>query len=156
MKNTVLAAVIAAALTLPYRAEARALTIVTKLNRFGGWSGAYVVLYLLGPGNKYEKTIWMAGRHHWIYHELSAWDRANHGNWRGVDGVTGASVGSGQTLTVHTHISDALINAGYSIAVDSKAYGRPAREDVRIPLTTKNSGRLVHTHGYVREFYYRM
>lgn len=156
MKNTLLAAVVAAALALPYQAKARAVTIVTKMNYFGGWSGAYVVLYLIGPNHRYVKTIWMAGRHHWIYHELAAWERANRGNWRGVDGVTGASVGSGRTLTIHTHLADSMINAGYDLVVDSKSYHRPSREDVRIPLTTKNSGRIVRTHGYVREFYFRM
>ncbi len=156
MKNTVIAAVLAAALALPYQAKARTVTIVARMNRFGGWSGAYVALYLVGPNNQYVKTVWMAGRHHWIYHELVAWDRANHGNWRGVDGVTGASVGSGQTLTIHTDIADSLINAGYSLVVDSKAYARPSREDVRIPLSTQDNGRVVRTHGYINEFYYRM
>ena len=42
-----------------------------------------------------------------------------------VDGITGASVGSGRTLEVSMDLADALFDAGYTLHVDAAAEDTP-------------------------------
>ena len=74
-----------------------------------GGNGAYVALYLLDGAGKYKGTLWMAGDKTKFYRHLSDWTRASGGRLAEVDGITGASVGSGKTLKITVDIADALI-----------------------------------------------
>ena len=72
-----------------------------------------------------------------------------------LDGVTGASVGSGRELKVTVEVADALIDAGYEIRIDSAVEDmRDNPADVRVPLTTSGAGKPVAGRGYVKSFTY--
>ena len=67
-----------------------------------------------------------------------------------IDGISGASVGGGQTLTVKASIADALIDAGYEVHVDTAIEnGGQFPSDAAAPLSNSASGQPVDGTGYV-------
>ncbi|MDR2880974.1 MAG: DUF2271 domain-containing protein, partial [Azoarcus sp.] len=118
MKTATTAAVCLTLAMLATPALARPVTITTKMKPYGG-DGAYLALYLTDAQGAYQGTLWVAGRKTKYWSHLSSWYRATGGAPAGIDAITGASVGSGRTLTVTVELADALIDTGYQIRVDS-------------------------------------
>ena len=73
---------------------------------------------LTDANGAYQKTLWVAGKKAKYYKHLPGWARGGGTAAGQYDGVTGASVGSGETLTVSTDLADNLIDAGYQIRID--------------------------------------
>lgn len=143
-----------AALTLP--AAAREVKITTQLKSYGG-EGAYLAVYLTDGAGAYQGTLWLSGGKGKYWKDLSGWYRATGGNPAEVDGITGASVGSGRSLTVTVDLADALINAGYQIRVDTAVEDmgdHPA--EIVAPLTTADAGQPVRGRGFIDAFRYDM
>lgn len=143
-----------AALTLP--AAAREVKITTQLKSYGG-EGAYLAVYLTDGAGAYQGTLWLSGGKGKYWKDLSGWYRATGGNPAEVDGITGASVGSGRSLTVTVDLADALINAGYQIRVDTAVEDmgdHPA--EIVAPLTTAGAGQPVRGRGFIDAFRYDM
>jgi hypothetical protein len=146
------ALVVTAAFIAPTIAQARQVTLETTLMAYGG-NGAYVALYLLDASGKYKGTLWMAGDKTKFYRHLSDWSRASGGRLAEVDGITGASVGSGKTLKITVDIADALIDAGYKIHVDTAVEdGMDNPSEVVAPLDASASGKASVGDGYVKSF----
>jgi hypothetical protein len=155
MKKILISLVFSASV-LPGLAQARALTLTTQLQNTGG-NGAYLAFYLTDASGKYKKTLWVAGKKAKYYKNLRDWARGSGLNPREFDGVSGASVGSGRTLTVKVELADALIDTGYEIRIDSAVEdGRDNAVDARAPLTAKGAGKPVAGRGYVKSFSYDM
>ncbi|EEW25847.1 DUF2271 domain-containing protein [Rhodobacter ferrooxidans] len=150
------ATALSAAFLTPGIAAARSVTLSTQLTNYGG-KGAYVAIYLTDADGAYQGSLWMAGGKAKYYKHLRGWMRATGGDRAQVDGITGASVGSGQSLSVTVDIADALIDAGYQIRVDTAAEEmaeNPA--DVVVDLTAAGAGKAVAGNGYVSAFQYDM
>jgi len=95
----------------------------------------------------------MAGDKTKFYRHLSDWTRASGGRLAEVDGITGASVGSGKTLKITVDIADALIDAGYKVHVDTSVEdGADNPSEVVAPLVASASGKPVAGDGYVKSF----
>lgn len=147
MKTPLAALLLALPLLAPLGAEARPIRITTTLTPYGG-DGAYLAIYLTDKDGKLQKTIHVAGGKAKYHKHLAGWYRQSGGR---IDGTTGASVGSGKTLTVSADIADALIDAGFEIRVDSaveKASDVPA--DARISVSTTSVGKPAAGRGYVK------
>jgi len=156
MKKLVAALALAAALGLPALAEAREITFTTKLKSYGG-PGAYVALYVTDANGQYQGTLWMAGGKAKYYRHLSDWKRATQGDLAQIDGITGASVGSGRTLTVKLDLADALIDAGYQIRIDAAVEDMAdSPSEIVVPLDSKAAGQPAAGRGYVESFSYSM
>ena len=139
-----------AALLTPAVASARPLTIETAMKAHGG-SGAYAVIWVADAAGKYKGTLWMAGDRAKYWRHLADWQRASGGRAAEVDGITGASVGSGKTLKISVDIADALIDAGYVVHVDTSVEnGRDVSADAVVPLAADQSGKPVAGKGYVK------
>ena len=135
-------------------ALARPVTITTTMKPYGG-DGAYLALYLTNAQGAYSRTLWVSGRKTKYWSHLSSWYRATRGAPAGVDAITGASIGSGRTLTVTVDIADALITAGYQIRVDSAVEDiadRPA--EVVAPLAASGRRQAVAGRGFVQSLQY--
>ena len=146
------ALVATAAFIAPTVAQARQVKFETTLKAYGG-NGAYVALYLLDSTGKYKGTLWMAGDKTKFYRHLSDWSRASGGRLAEVDGITGASVGSGKTLKIMVDIADALIDAGYKVHVDTSVEdGNDNPSEVVVPLDAPASGKPFVGDGYVKSF----
>ena len=134
-------------------AEARPVRITTTLKSYGG-DGAYLAVYITDPQGKLHKTVRIAGGKAKYYKHLSAWNRLSGGR---IDGTTGASVGSGQALSVSVEIADALIDAGYQIRVDSAVENEnDVPNDAVTPLATSGAGKPVAGRGYVKSLTFDM
>lgn len=141
-----------AALLSPVLAEARQVTFETTLKNYGG-NGAYVVLYVTDAAGAYKGTLWMAGGKAKYYRHLSDWQRASGGRAAEIDGITGASVGSGKTLKITLDLADAMIDAGYQVHVDTAVEdGMDNPSEVVAPLAASASGKPVAGKGYVKSF----
>lgn len=149
------AAVLSVALFAPELAAARPVTLTAQLNNFGG--SAYLAVYLTDANGKYKSTLWMAGGRAKYYKHLRNWVKATGGKASAVNGITGASVGSGGTLQVTVDLADALFDAGYQIRIDSASEGQAeAPADVVVPLTAAGAGKAVGGKIYVQSFQYSM
>ncbi len=156
MKKTIASLFLVSAVALPCLVQARTVTLNTQLQNYGG-EGAYLAFYVTDASGKYQKTLWVAGKKSKYYKHLSDWARGSRLNSREFDGVSGASVGSGRSLTVKVELADALIDAGYEIRVDSAVEdGRDNAIDARAPLTAKGAGKPVAGRGYIKSFSYDM
>lgn len=152
MKVALPALAVTTALVAPAIAEARPVTFETTLRNYGG-EGAYVVLYVTDAAGAYKGTLWMAGNKSKYYRHLSDWERASGGGLAEIDGITGASVGSGRTLKIQLDLADALIDAGYQVHVDTAVEdGMDNPSEVVAPLSASQSGKPVAGKGYVKSF----
>lgn len=155
MKNAWPLAAVAGAVALPTVASARQVALETQLANYGG-DGAYVAIYLTDRNGRYDRTLWVAGRKAKYWRHLRDWYRATGGTAK-VDGISGASVGAGQTLRVTVDVADALLDAGYQIHVDTaveKMKENPS--EVVVPLTAAGAGKPTAGRGYVKSFRYTL
>ncbi|WP_374308760.1 DUF2271 domain-containing protein [Dongia sp.] len=156
MKKTAAALAVIAALGFPALAEAREITFTTKLKPYGG-SAAYIALYVTDGNGQYQGTLWVAGGQAKYYRHLSDWKRATRGDLREIDGITGASVGSGKTLTVTVDLADVLIDAGYQVRVDAAVEDMgDSPGEIVVPLNSNAAGQPVAGSAYVESFSYSM
>lgn len=134
--------------------QAKEVTITTVLNDYRG-SGAYLAIYLTDANGNYTQTLWIAGGKSKYYKHLRDWARGSGLKPTEYDGITGASVKSGGSLTARVNIDEALIDAGYLIRVDSAVEDqRENRIDAEVPLTSQGVGKPVIGRGYVKTLSY--
>jgi hypothetical protein len=153
MKKFAVTLGLAAAIAFPALAEAKTVTLTTTLKSYGG-NGAYLAIYLTDAQGKFHSTLRVSGRKAKYHSHLRDWSR---GEKRNIDGITGASVGSGQSLKVSVNVADALIEAGYQIRIDSAVEdGREFAAEVVVPLAGANAGKAVSGKGYVKSFTFDM
>lgn len=146
--STVLAT--ACVLALPPLAHGSPLTLTAQLKNYGG-DGAYLAVYITDAKGAYVRTLWVAGGKAKYHKHLSDWKRLSAGDAKRLDGVTGASVGAGRTLSVTADLADALLDAGYEIRIDVAAEDmRDSPSDVRIPLSKANAGKPQAGKQYVQ------
>ncbi len=156
MKRSALTLGFLAAIALPVMAEAKTLTLSTTLNNYGG-NGAYLAIYLTDAQGKFHSTLHVAGRKAKYHSHLREWARGHTSERRNIDGLTGASVGSGQSLKVSVDVADALIDAGYQVRIDSSVEdGRDNPADVVAPLNAAAAGKPTAGKGYVKTFSFSM
>ena len=67
-----------------------------------------------------------------------------------VDGITGASVGAGRSLSITLDLQDALFDAGYVLHVDASVENMSdSPDEVVLPLTSANLGAAASGRRYV-------
>ena len=156
MKKLLTALALSTALTAPGLAFARDVTFTTTLGNYGG-DGANLVYYVTDATGAYVGSLWMAGTKSKYYDSLSDWYRATGGDTAEVNGITGASVGAGRTLTVTLDLADALFDAGYELHIDASVeHMRDSPSEIVVPLTTAGAGQPVRGRAYIARFSYDM
>lgn len=154
MKSILAALVLSTALTFPGVAIAKPVTLTANLNDYGG-NSAYLAVYVTDANKAYVGSLWMAGSKSKYYRHLTDWYRATGGDTAQINGITGASVGSGRTLEVTLDLADALFDAGYTLHIDAAVEDmRDSPNDVSIPLTSDRMGKPVKGRRYVASFSY--
>jgi hypothetical protein len=148
MKKLAAMLMLATALATPGIALARDVTIDTTMVRYSGHA-AYLAVYLTDPSGAYHSTLWVSGHKTKYYGTLRGWvqgvSRVGSVN---LDGITGASVGGGETLTVHADLADTLIDAGYQVHIDTAVEdGGEFTDDAVVDLTSTPA--TVDGTGYV-------
>jgi|SRR5690554_1498765 len=126
-----------------------------QLKNYQG-EGAYVIVSLVNSKGVYEKTLRVLGDDHEWYPDLSTWYsfRESKRHQPRLDGVTGASIGSGERSVVSFSIDEKYIDKGYTLrfesAVEDKNYHS---KDVVVQLTSEqlNLGKYEGKEGYIRQ-----
>lgn len=156
MNKSLMTCALLAGLALPLAAEAKIVTVTTTLNNYGG-NGAYLAIYLTDAQGQIHSTLRLAAPKAKYHKHLRDWSRGTAAARRPIDGITGASVGSGQTLKVSVDIADALIDAGYQIRIDSAVEnGRDNPSEIIAPLTKAAAATPIAGKGYVKSFGFDM
>lgn len=154
MKKLVASLCVAGAVALPGLVQARPLTLNTQMQAYSG-NEAYLAIYVTDANGKFKQTLWVAGKKAKYYKNLRDWTRGGGSKASQLDGVTGASVGSGETLKITVDLADVLIDAGNEIRIDTAVEDkRDIPADVRVPLTAAGAGKPVAGRGYVKSFTY--
>lgn len=154
MKPILAALALTTAIVAPGLAFARPVTLTVNLSEYGG-RGAYLALYVTDASGAYAGSLWMAGGKSKYYKHLSDWTRLTGGNVAEVDGITGASVGAGQSLELTMDLADALFDAGYTLHVDAAVEDmRDSPSEVALPLTAEGAGQPVAGRRYVADASY--
>lgn len=154
MKHLAMTLCLVGASLLCTQASAREIVLTTELQSYGG-DGAYLAIYLTNTEGQYQNTLWIAGQKSKYYKHLSGWARGSRLRSSEYDGLSGASVTSGRTLTVTLDLADTYIDSGFQLRVDSAVEDmRDNRNDVVVPLTSAGAGKPVTGRGYVKTFTY--
>lgn len=156
MKYLITSLCIFCILVMSAQISAREITLTIELKSYSG-DGAYLAIYLTNAKGQYQETLWVAGQKSKYYRHLTGWARASGLRVSEYDGLTGASVSSGKTLTVTLDLADAYIDGGFQLKVDTAVEDmRDNRNDVVVPLTTEGAGKLSVGRGYVKAFSYAL
>lgn len=146
---------LATACVVPAAALAKDATITVKMRSYSG-PPSYMAIYVTDAKGKYQSTLYVAGGEMRYLRYLRSWYRAVSAVGS-IDGVTGASVGSGQTLTIDVSIADALMDSGYEIRVDdAMEVGAEYPHDLVLPLKSKASDLSAKGTGYVQSLSVKM
>ena len=147
MKKILLALLMSTALIAPNAAAAATVTVEVDMRSYSG-PNAYLAVYLVDSAGNYNSTLWVAGTHTKYLGHLRGWARGFSSSGGSLDGVSGASIGGGRTLTLTSTLSDALIDAGYKVVVDTSVeHGGDYTADVSAELSS--SGASASGTGYV-------
>ncbi|MCR8725376.1 DUF2271 domain-containing protein [Frigidibacter sp. ROC022] len=144
------------ALTAPSLAGATEVTLKTQLRNYGG-KPAFLAYYVTDQTGAYVGTLWMAASKARYIPDLTDWYRYSGGDMNEISGITGASVGSGRTLTVTLDLADTLFDAGYTLHIDAAVEHYPASpSEIVLPLTREGASKPVSGRGYIESFSYAM
>lgn len=152
MYRTSTALALSMAALAPMAANANPVTMDVTIAQYQG-PGVFLAMYLTDKSGAYQSTVWVAGDRTRYWRHLRTWFDATGG--QGADGVTGASVGAGRTLTVTPDISAAMIDAGYVLHIDAAAEGiGESPNEIQVPLTSAGAGQPIAGNGFIAKFQY--
>lgn len=124
-----------------------------QLTNYDG-EGAYIVVSLINPQGKYEKTLQVLGDDPEWYSDLIQWWKF-YGKRQTIDAITGETISGGERAIKIIEIEDDKLNKGYKIrfetAVEDQKYHT---SDVEFELTSESVKSKVEGTGYIR--YVRM
>lgn len=152
LKPLMTALVLTSAMTLA--ALAKTVTFKTDMANYGG-RGAYLAIYVTDGSGAYAGTIAMAGGRSRYYRHLGDWARLTGGGNLDVSAITGASVGSGGSMTVTADLADSLFDAGYTLHIDAAVEEmRDSPNEIAVPLTAAGNGQAAVGSTYIANFSY--
>lgn len=154
MNKTALSFALAGISALPAISQAREINLSTTLQEYRG-NEAYLAIYVTDAQGAYQRTLWVAGKKAKYYRHLRDWAQGGGNRPAEFDGLTGASVGSGETLEVAVELEDALIDAGYQIRIDTAVEDkRDNRGEIQVPLSSQATSVKGSGQGYIDSFGY--
>lgn len=154
MNKTALSFALAGISALPAISQAREINLSTTLQEYRG-NEAYLAIYVTDAQGAYQRTLWVAGKKAKYYRHLRDWAQGGGNRPAEFDGLTGASVGSGETLEVAVELEDALIDAGYQVRIDSAVEDkRDNRGEIQVPLSSQATSVKGSGQGYIDSFGY--
>lgn len=154
IKSLFTALVLSTAMTIPVLAQARTVNLTANLAQYGG-PNAYLAIYLTDSSGAYAGSLWMAGGRSRYYRHLTDWARFTGGDPAAVNGITGASIGSGSSMNVSVEMADSLFDAGYTLHIDAAAEEmRESPNEVSVQLTTAGAGKTIKGRRYISNFRY--
>ena len=137
-------------------AEAARLRLKGTMERYSG-NAAYLAVYVTDARGHYRTTIQVFGDKVQFYPHLAHWMRGAGPQSTPLDGITGASVGSGRGFDVTVEVADALIDAGLQLRVDTAAENiADEPSEIVLPLERDAAGRDATGRGLVARFRFEL
>jgi len=141
---------VVAAVSLTNPALAGNLMISVDMKSYHGQQ-AYLAAYIVGPDDEYVATVYVAGTRMNYLRHMSRWFRLVQRSGRGIDGASGASIGSRRSITTQIGIPDQMLNAGYTLRVESSVENQNYfPNDASVALDDAHDGKPVAGTGYVQ------
>ncbi|GAA3593872.1 hypothetical protein GCM10022396_08740 [Flavivirga amylovorans] len=136
------------------KAETTTYKCMIQMTNYSG-EGAYVIISLLNPEGKYEKTLYVQGDDDEWYSEITAWWKFQGKRRTDIDAITGATISGGGRMISVIEIENSKIDTGYKIrfetAVENQEY---YKDDVEFELTSETIKNKIEGTGFIR--YVRM
>lgn len=150
MRKLFAALVMSTALFAPSLAHAKTISATITMADYSG-PHAYVAVYLEKPNGQFHSTLSVRGYKNKYRRHLRGWVRGASNSNQPLDGLSGASVGSGRTFTVSAYVKDALLDAGYKITVDTAVEDNGEfRSDAAIQINSANPNVASKGKGFVK------
>ncbi|WP_107039642.1 DUF2271 domain-containing protein [Brumimicrobium mesophilum] len=160
MKNILILGLICANLTMnSFYSNAQTVggeyKCLIQLKNYQG-EGAYIAVSVVNSKGEYVETLRVLGDDHEWYPDIKSWYAFRNKNRHQprLDGVTGATIGSGERSVVSLKINQKYIDKGYSLrfetAVEDKSYHV---KDVVVSLSNDQLklGKYEGKEGYIRQ-----
>lgn len=117
--------------------------------------GAYIVISLLDPDGKYEKTLYVQGDDDEWYSDIYEWWNFQGKVRTDIDAITGATISGGERTINVIEIENSKIDAGYKIRFESAVEDQEYyKDDLQFDLTSENLKAKMEGNGFIR--YVRM
>jgi len=143
--------VFVSALALASPVAAKSMTLNVQMARYSG-NRAFVVAYILGPKGEYVSTVYAGGSNGRYFQHMSRWYRLFMRAHRGVDGATGASVGSGSSFSTQFTVPDKMLGKGYTLRVATAVEGQYyVDKDASVALDAANNGKVIPGVHYINQ-----
>ncbi len=150
MMKTLKAAAVVAIVGLAMPAEARRVTVDVVMNSYRG-NSAYLAAYIVDGSGRYVSTVLTAGTRSKYLADLSRWNRMFQRAGGKVDGTSGASIGSGQSISTQVEIPDSMLNAGYTLRIETAVENqRYLPDEAAVTIVDAINGIAMGGSGYVR------
>ncbi len=149
LKITFITALLLLLCTIPVTAQ----TKYKCLLQMTGYTGenAYVVVSLVAPNGKYDKTLRVMGPDKRWYNSLKEWYKSQQAKPEKLDAVTGASIKGGDRSVTTFILDDSKINKGYKIRFESSVENQKYfADDVEIPYTSAKLTEKADGKGYIK------
>lgn len=131
-------------------AEAKQITATVQMKDFRG-PPAYVALYLTNTDGQFHSTVAVLGKKSKYRRHLRGWFRGVAKSGNPVDGLSGASVGSGRSFSVKADIADALLKAGYRLQIDTAVEDvADYRAEASVILNTTTPSASTRGKGFIK------
>lgn len=112
---------------------------------------AYIVVSLIDPEGKYEKTLYMMGDDDEWYDSLKSWFDFFSKKKTSIDAVTGASITGGDRKTITLDLDDSKLDKGYTIRFESAVEDQKYHTiDAQVPFSSDKISAKTEGRGYVR------
>lgn len=112
---------------------------------------AYVVVSLINPQGKYEKTLYIMGSDSTWYNGFKEWDKYLGKKNEKLNAITGASVAAGDRSSATIILDESKMNRGYKLRFESVVEEQNYHAtDVEIPMTTEALTKKTSGTGYIR------
>jgi len=121
-----------------------------QMSNYNG-EGAYVVVSIINPDGKYEKTIYIQGDDDKWYYEITSWWSYYGKNKYNVDGISGSTVSAGERSFNVFKIDESKIGSGYKLrfetAVEDENY---FEKGIEFELNEANLLKKHSGNGFIR------
>lgn len=130
-------------------AQASKYKCMLQMQNYVG-EGAYIVVSLIDPQGKYEKTLYVMGDDKQWYNSLKEWYKV-YSKRPNISAKTGASVTGGDRSITTMEIDESKLNKGYKLRFETSVENQKYHvSDVEIPLTTAALAQKTDGKGYIR------
>jgi hypothetical protein len=123
---------------------------LVQMKNYDG-EGAYLIISLIDPDGKYDRTLYVQGDDPDWYHEISSWWKFYGRKRTDIDGITGETLSGGERSINLISFNKSKLIKGYKLrfetAVEDKNY---FEKDLEIDLVELNTKSKYNGIGFIR------